>query len=185
MRIIAGKFRGKRIDFPRHIRPTQDKVRQSTFDCLRQVVEKSRVLDLFAGSGAFGLEALSRGAKSVCFIDIDRRCNSIINNNLRALGLRERAGCDIHVFTNDAFRAVEVLARRKQVFDIIFLDPPYGGDLAKKTLKTIISSGILAPHGFVLVEHSRNDEIVSDVPVELIKELCNGGTKISLFSLRS
>lgn len=181
MKVIAGKYRGRVLDFPKHVRPTQDKVRKSMFDYLRLVTEGSRVLDLFAGSGAFGIEAISRGAKSVYFIDHDKRCNSIIEKNLHKLGILDKGDLEVYNFTQDCFRALEILSKKKEVFDIVFLDPPYRSGLAKKALKTLWSSGIVAPYGFVLAEHSRKEEVKGDVPVEPLKETDYGDTRVSVF----
>lgn len=184
MRIIAGKYKGRLIQFPRHIRPTQDKVRQSIFDVLAVVVKGSRVLDLFAGSGAFGLEALSRGAASVLFIDNDRRSSRLVRRNLDTLGLAQDKAVE-GVFTQDVFRGIKILSRKKREFDLVFLDPPYHKELAKKALKTLGSSGILAPRSFVLVEHSKKDDLGAfPGTLKLIKEFAHGDTKVSILHSR-
>lgn len=157
MRIIAGKYKGRNILFPEHIRPTQDKVRQAVFNTLGQDFQGLRVLDLFAGSGAFGLEALSRGAENVVFVDIERKCNSLIEKNLKHLGLDPGAFGQVEVYRQDAFRAISVAQKRGRVFDVIFADPPYHKEMAKKLLKTDGLSDILAPRGFLVVEHARSD----------------------------
>lgn len=181
MRIIAGKFKGRTIDFPKHIRPTQDKVRESIFNCLSSVISDVSVLDLFAGSGAIGLESLSRGAKGACFIDFDSRCTFVIHKNLEKLRLE---GADIEVYTQEALKSLKILARRKKVFDIVFLDPPYHRDLAKKALKSIVDSGILHPRSFIIVEHSKKDDIgLLSEGLILIKELVHGNIKVSFFSV--
>lgn len=183
MRIIAGQYKGRGIDFPKYIRPTQDKVRGAVFNCLSGVVEGASVLDLFAGSGAFGLEALSRGAAGACFIDHDKKCTYMIHRNLENLGI---AGADVEVFTQNVEKSLKVLTRRARLFDLVFLDPPYHKELAKKALKTIMGSGILHPRSFVIVESSKKDEL--SLPVEglaLLKELVYGNIKISIFSVNS
>lgn len=179
MRIIAGKYKGRQIAFPKHIRPTQDKIRQSIFDVLANVVKGRRVLDLFAGSGALGLEALSRGAKAVWFIDSDKRCRDIIQENIDKLKIGPKEAFN---FKNDAFRAIGVLQKKNMVFDLIFLDPPYGKDLAKKALKTLSGSGILATRSFIVAEHSRS-EILPDQAgyLSLLKQLRHGETIVSIY----
>lgn len=159
MRIIAGKYKGRKIGFPDHIRPTQDKVRQAIFDTLGQDFKGLRVLDLFAGSGALGIEALSRGAESVVFVDIERKCNLWVKNNLEGLGLSPRSCEKVEIYRQDGFRAIAIAAKRKRTFDVIFADPPYHKELAKKLLKTRGLDDILAPRGFLVVEHAAIDEL--------------------------
>ncbi|OIO35781.1 MAG: 16S rRNA (guanine(966)-N(2))-methyltransferase RsmD [Candidatus Omnitrophica bacterium CG1_02_44_16] len=159
MRIIAGKYKGRRIAFPEHIRPTQDKVRQAIFDTLGQVFNGRVILDLFAGSGAFGIEALSRGAEKVVFVDIERKCNLLIKNNLEGPGLALGHCRKVEIYRQDAFRAIVIAVKKKRKFDVIFADPPYHKGLAKKLLKTSCLGDILTTHGFLVVEHAATDEI--------------------------
>ncbi len=159
MRIITGKYKGRKIAFPEHIRPTQDKVRQAVFNTLGQDFRGLSVLDLFAGSGAFGLEALSLGAKNVVFVDIERKCNSLIEKNLKTIGIEPGPSSSVEVYRQDAFRSISVAQKRGRLFHVIFADPPYHKELAKNLLKTEGLSDILAPHGFLVVEHARSDEL--------------------------
>lgn len=186
MRIVAGRWKGLHISFPAFTRPTQDKVRQAIFNVLKDVIDGSRVLDLFAGSGAMGFEALSRGASLAYFIDSDSRCVSMIRENFKLL---EKEGAKdfsaAHIFRNDAFRAVQVLAKRNLSFEIIFIDPPYHKGLAKKALKSIVLGGILAPLGFAVVEHAKTDRLEEAeegyIPV---KTLSYGDKLVSVFQMR-
>lgn len=187
MRIVAGRWKGLHISFPVFVRPTQDKVRQAIFNVLRDVVKGNRVLDLFAGSGAMGFEALSQGAAQAYFIDSDPRCISIIRENLGFL--EKEGGLDFpaaHIYRNDAFRAVQILAKRNIVFEVIFIDPPYHKGLAKKALKSIALGGILTPLGFAVVEHAKTDVLdgVQEgyIPV---KTLTYGDICVSVFQKRS
>ncbi|MDD5020298.1 MAG: 16S rRNA (guanine(966)-N(2))-methyltransferase RsmD [Candidatus Omnitrophica bacterium] len=186
MRIIAGKFKGRLISFPKHIRPTQDKVRQAIFDTLGGAVHGASVLELFAGSGALGIESLSRGASSACFIDIDRRSTDVMARNFEALGLARDKGGKVRLYTNDAFRALRILEKKGEQFDLVFLDPPYHKGLAKKALKTLVSSGILPPRSFVIVEHAKTDDL-GPVPGALVrvKETDYGDIKVSFFQFRA
>jgi 16S rRNA (guanine966-N2)-methyltransferase len=122
MRIIAGSRRGHRIAAPkgRDTRPTSDRVRENAYNLIGPV-DGASVLDLFAGSGAMGLEALSRGAASAVFVESDRDACRTINANLEKLGL------DATVLCQDAFRAI---AQERRTFDLILCDPPYGVDAA-------------------------------------------------------
>lgn len=188
MRITAGKYKGREIAFPGHIRPTQDKVRQAVFNILGQDFKGWTVLDLFAGSGAMGLEAISRGAKNVVFVDIERRCNLLIKRNLKNFCFTDE---DLGTFENyrqDGFNAISIAAKRKRRFDVIFADPPYYKDLAKKLLKTKGLGDILTPCGFLVVEHARTDELDFELGVgafELYKEADYGKIRVSFFVRRS
>ncbi|MGE5279898.1 MAG: 16S rRNA (guanine(966)-N(2))-methyltransferase RsmD [Deltaproteobacteria bacterium] len=155
MRIVSGLYRGRRIEFPSHIRPTQDKVRQAVFDTLAGVVRGARVLDLYAGSGAMGLEALSRGAREAVFIEKDKRVFAALLRNIEAAG----AGGQAEAFLKNAGLALLILAKKRRLFDCILADPPYHKGLAKKTLQTLGAGGILAPHGFVVIEHGRQEPL--------------------------
>ena len=121
MRLISGSAGGIPIEVPKNVtRPTQDRVRQAIFSMLAEVVEGSRVLDLFAGSGAFGLECLSRGASSCHFVDHDRRACDVIRRNLAKTRL---TGATVR--TADTFHAIDHLRTTEQTFDLVFADPPY------------------------------------------------------------
>lgn len=146
LRIIGGEWRGRRIRFPavEGIRPTPDRVRETLFNWLATVVRGSRCLDLFAGSGALGLEALSRGAAAVTFVERDRAAAS---------GLRATA----ELLAPDRANVVQAdamtwLARDTTPFDIVFLDPPFDSDLLAGTLGALESRGRLAADAWIYVE---------------------------------
>ncbi len=184
MRIVSGKYKGRKINFSEHIRPTQDKVRQAIFNTLGQDFKGLKVLDLFAGSGAMGLEALSRGAKTVVFVDIERKCNLLINNNLEDLKLFKDVAIQVENYRQDAFYAIEIASKRGRKFDVIFADPPYGKDLTKKLLKTQGLSDILPPRGLLVVEHSLHDVLDFEPKVsnlKLLKEARYGKIQVSYF----
>ncbi len=185
MRIIAGKYRRREIDFPGHIRPTQDKIRQAVFNCMANAIAGMRVLDLYSGSGAYGLESLSRGASLVYFIDSDRKCSSIIFSNLEKIKLTKDDAAKCFNYTNDAFRALEILKERGIVFDVIFADPPYRVELAKKTLQTLATGGILSHLGFVIIEHSKAEALAEQQgSLILVKELKHSDTVISIYQMQ-
>jgi 16S rRNA (guanine966-N2)-methyltransferase len=146
LRIIGGEWRGRRIRFPavEGIRPTPDRVRETLFNWLAAVVSGSRCLDLFAGSGALGLEALSRGAAAVTFVERDRAAAS---------GLRATA----ELLAPDRAVVVQAdanswLARDTTPFDIVFLDPPFDSDLLAGALDALESRGWLAADAWIYVE---------------------------------
>ncbi|QFT57962.1 Ribosomal RNA small subunit methyltransferase D [Sulfitobacter sp. THAF37] len=155
MRIIAGRFRGTALaalgkgDAAAHLRPTSDRVRESLFSMLthRDVIEGARVLDLFAGTGALGLEALSRGAREVCLIENGRAGQRLITENIRKL----RVETEAMLMRNDATR---LGAWPNAPFDLVFLDPPYGQNLGQSALKAAGTQGWLRPDATVVWEES-------------------------------
>jgi 16S rRNA (guanine(966)-N(2))-methyltransferase RsmD len=163
MRITSGILRSRIIKEPKHIRPTQDKVREGLFDIIRARIADSYFLELFSGSGAVGIEALSNGAKEVVLVESDARCYKIIENNLLSLGLvpGKNPLSNISVLKLDAFKAIDIFCKNNKKFDIIYLDPPYYKDLAKKALQKLFACDILAPHGLIITEHSKKDIIDS------------------------
>jgi 16S rRNA (guanine(966)-N(2))-methyltransferase RsmD len=173
MRILSGKCKGRTIKMPKGIRPTQDKVRKALFDILGDI-EGLSFLELFAGSGAVGLEALSQGAKLVIFVEKNRQCCKIIEKNLSALryhitGIgsqvkdvgrqtptgRQRA----MVLCLGALGAIPLLWSRQCKFDVVFLDPPYYKGISKKTLKTLLCYDIVMPSGLVICQHFKKDTL--------------------------
>lgn len=161
MKILSGKFKGRNIYMPAGIRPTQNVTRQAVFNLLGQDLEGLEVLELFAGSGSVGIEALSLGAKHVTFVDHDPKCVEVIRKNLELLGIEGMGmeGPAAEVFHNDAFASIKALADRKRKFHLIFLDPPYSLDLGRKALKTLCSYDILHPNCFVVVEYSKRERM--------------------------
>jgi len=176
MRIISGKYKGRIIKMPKGIRPTQDKVRKALFDILGSM-EGLAFLELFAGSGAVGLEALSQGASEAVFVEKDRRCIEEIKQNLSVLAFwRSR------VLALDVLVAIERLNKASEKFDIIFLDPPYYQDLVKKTLQTLSGYDILAPNGFVIVQHFKKDNLPEALgDLRLFKQARYGDTLLSFY----
>lgn len=161
MRIIGGEYKSRVIAMPKgvDIRPTQDKVREAVFNILGDVSGKN-VLELFAGSGAFGIEAISRGAKNVTFVDNNFRCTQTIRANLDLLD----APLDKYdIIKTNALSVLPRLAKQEEKFDIIFLDPPYYKDIAKKCLLNIDSYDILSPVGLVIVEHFKKDALNAEL----------------------
>ena len=156
MRIISGILKGRPIRFPADIRPTQNKVRKAVFDCLAQAVEGAEFLELFAGSGAVGIEAISCGAKRVTFVDNDFNSLKAIESNLKELDLDER---HYRIVRSDAFKFLDDWAGKKTGFDIIFSDPPYRQFLAKNCLLRISACDILSRSGILVIEHHKKEEL--------------------------
>ena len=146
MRIIAGKYRGKKLkEFEgTAVRPTSDRAREAVFSSLQFQIEGCRFLDGFCGSGAMGIEALSRGAKEVVFTDINKNSCELTNANLKSVGEFVSAKkCDI----------LNYLSSETKPFDIIFLDPPYNTDLGVKALNLIAKRNLLKPNGVIVYEY--------------------------------
>lgn len=156
-RVIGGSWRGRRLTFPdvAAIRPSPDRVRETLFNWLRWELAGSRCLDLFAGSGALGIEALSHGAASVDFVDSDRRALAAIAEHLKALG--SDAG-RIHFIDARAF-----LDGAVQAYDIVFLDPPFAAGLAPALLHALSARAWVRPGGWVYLEQAAADQ-VPDLP---------------------
>jgi 16S rRNA (guanine966-N2)-methyltransferase len=150
MRIIAGRFKGARFPSPpgRGVRPTSDRVREALFSTLGSVVVGSRVLDLFAGSGAFGIEALSREAESVVFVEKDRKVAEALRKTVGSFSVED----SVEILNMDAVRAVGRFEREGQRFGLVFLDPPYGKGLISRLASSGLFSNIIEPDGLVIVE---------------------------------
>jgi 16S rRNA (guanine966-N2)-methyltransferase len=160
VRIVGGRFRGRHLGGPRSdaIRPTSDRLRETIFNVLAHAyddpVTGTRVLDLFAGTGAMGLEALSRGAAFALFVDDGAQARGIIRENIDALGL----GGSTRLFRRDAARLGA--AGPIPPFSLVFCDPPYGRDLAPRALASAAEGGWLVPGALVVVEETQGTTVV-------------------------
>ncbi|MGI6517951.1 MAG: 16S rRNA (guanine(966)-N(2))-methyltransferase RsmD [Bacillota bacterium] len=183
MRVISGIAGGRRLTTisGRSIRPTSDRVREAIFNIIAERIGGSVVLDLFAGIGSLGIEALSRGARYCVFVDNDRAAREVINKNLNDLGFRDLSA----VVGADALRAIG--ARRGPVaerapYDLIFADPPYALDVFDKLLLLIKNAGILAGNGLVIVEHSSRDAAPSESSwMTRVRQERYGDTQVSFY----
>jgi 16S rRNA (guanine966-N2)-methyltransferase len=151
MRVIAGEFKGRQLVTPRGgtTRPTADQVRIALLDTLGPWLPGARVLDLFAGAGGVGLEALSRGAEHATFVERDARAIAALETNIRTLGVRAR----VHVMRGDVVRELGRLAAAAQRFEVVFLDPPYATDDGEHTLATLAARELATPGGVVIAQH--------------------------------
>lgn len=166
MKIILGTEKGKHFSCPPGIRPVSLKVKKACFDILRDVINDASVLDLFAGSGSLGIEAISAGARKALFIDNNQACVRVIQQNISALNLTAKA----EVYANDALRAVQYLQGRGERFDVIFLDPPYYTDLLTRTLQILNEYDILAPSSY-LVLFSYIKDVINDSGIQFSRVL--------------
>ena len=157
MRVIGGAARGRRLKVPKGqaVRPTAGRVKESLFNILPRDFSGKRVLDLFAGTGNLSIEALSRGADHALLVDASARSAATIKSNLSGLGLAAQSA----VWVAPVARSVRVLARRKERFDFIFLDPPYEQGQAGRSLELIARCQLLRPAGTLVVEHSSRESV--------------------------
>jgi 16S rRNA (guanine966-N2)-methyltransferase len=175
VRVIAGTLLGRRLEAPpgRATRPTEDRVRTSLFDLLGPVPEGARVLDLFAGTGALAIEALSRGAGSAVLVERDAAAIRALRKNVETLGLVAR----VRVLASDALTAP---VRGDGPFDFVFLDPPYGSDLAERALPLAV--GLLARGGIAALEDdARKDPLPTPEGTTEWKSRRYGDTRITLY----
>ncbi len=151
MRIVAGKWRGRTLRAPKGqaVRPTQDRVREAVFDILGGRVAGTAVLDLFAGTGAMALEALSRGASSAVLVEAEPRVFEVLKRNVESLG----AGA-AQALLSDYRQAVRVLRARRKRFDLVFLDPPYGKGLGSAAAAALVRAGLIGPGALVVAEEA-------------------------------
>jgi len=152
LRIIGGQWRGRKLTFSPApgLRPTTDRVRETLFNWLAPVIHQARCLDLFAGSGALGIEALSRGAAHCDFVDLSAAALDRIRAHLDTLGAAHRGACH-------RLPASDFLAAAEQPYDIVFVDPPFGQALVAPTCRLLASSGLLARGAAVYVESAARE----------------------------
>jgi len=181
LRVIAGEYKGRRLEMPKGIRPTRDSVREAVFNIIATHIRGVRVLDLFAGSGSLGIEAISRGAFHATFVDNARQAAQVIQKNLNSLMSDSIKKSE--VLTRDAYRAIKFLHKQKESFNIIFIDPPYYKNQVKKCLKSLSLYDILAPSGFIIAEHSKRDNVPEEESAfKLKRQSIYSGTYISIYT---
>lgn len=176
MRVIAGNARGRRLKTRKGLetRPTADRIKEALFNVLAPCVAGSFFLDVFAGNGGIGIEALSRGAQSCTFVEKNSLCVKIIKDNLLLTGLAGRAV----TLNMDVAVALNYLCKKEARFDLIFFDPPYFSHQLKKALKMVIP--LILPGGLVVVEHrSRNFSWYDNCLWRKIREKAYGDTTLS------
>jgi len=157
VRVIAGTARGRLLKVPKGmlVRPTTDRVKESVFAILMPVLRQAVVLDLFAGSGALGIEALSRGAGRAVFVEKSTLAVSCLRENLETAGVAALAT----VLNMPVARALLLLSKHGETFDLVFMDPPYERALVGKTLDDLQKAGVVRPGAICVIEHSRREEI--------------------------
>lgn len=161
MRIISGKNRGTKLYTleGENTRPTLDRVKEPLFSILNFYIEESVVLDLFAGSGALGLEAISRGASEAVLCDNARNAIHIIEKNVEKMSVNSK----VKILNLDYLKALEKLKSQKYKFDIVFLDPPYQTDFSEKASQKIVEYSLLNENGIIVIETDRKKEVVENI----------------------
>jgi len=177
MRIVGGKYRGKVLVSPmdENTRPTMDKTRESIFNIIGSKVVESRCLDLFAGSGAFGLEAISRGANVVHFNDVHSNAIKVIKENIQSL---KGLDCEYYVASLD-YR--DYLKKCETVYDIVFLDPPYAMKVIEEIITYMIDNKLVSESSVFVVETLKEDSFTINHEFMKVKEYVYGKTKVTVF----
>lgn len=179
MRVIAGSAKGKRLKSPRgRIRPLSDQAKESLFNILKGNVAGSYFLDLFAGTGSVGIEALSRGATLSIFVELDKKTIRVMRENLENCGFTDRA----EVYALDVVRALKILKRKGARFDIIFIGAPYGSPNLEKALQELADGSLLKEEGVVVAEHRFKLDLPSEFgKLGQVREARYGDTVLSLY----
>lgn len=182
LRIIAGALRGRRLATVPGLRtrPTADRTRESIFNILGNTVQDAQVLDLFAGTGAYGIEALSRGAAAAVFVEIARQALQVLHCNVAACRLEERS----RVVRWDAGRDLSGLGAGFGPFHLVFMDPPYHAGLVAPALQHLAGARCLAPNARIVVEHDDQEPVTAAAPYVLDDRRRYGKTVVSFLVSR-
>jgi len=173
LRVAGGDARGRRLKAPKGIRPTQGMVKQAIFNLVGAEIEDAYVIDLFAGSGALGIEALSRGAAAVVFVDREPRGLAILRQNLETLDLKERA----QVVRGDVVRWLEASVEAIKRAGVVFLDPPYDDVVLDRALKVLDRE---VGDAVVIAEHSRRHELAALARLRVDRQRRYGDTMVTV-----
>jgi len=181
VRVIAGAAKGRRLQVPPTdgVRPTGDRARETLFNVLAPRIRGVAFLDAFAGSGAVGIEALSRGAASAVFIERDRSAVRVLTENVDHCGFAERA----EVLPTTWVNALHRLAENSQAFGIAFFDPPYEWEEAHTCLQALAEHALVAPGGIAIIEHRRATPPREAAGWEALRRLDVGDTSFSFFGI--
>ena len=161
MRVISGRFRGRKLRGPKglQMRPTSDRLKETLFDILGPNVAGTALVDVFAGTGAVGLEALSRGAREVVFIESSGQAAELIRKNLELCGVTT----SYRIIQSNVFSALRVLGRKGYRADTVFLDPPYEWQAYRELLETVFRMGLVGHESRVIVEHHSKSQLPESV----------------------
>jgi 16S rRNA (guanine966-N2)-methyltransferase len=182
MRVIAGIYKGRRLKTLEglSVRPTSDRLRETLFNILAPRIEEAHFADVCAGSGAVGIEALSRGARHVTFIESSLKAARIISENLRNCGIRE----GYRVINRDALRALKNL--EKNQFDFIYFDPPYDSEIYTPVMWLIAKQDLLAEGGVLIVEHRRQTPLLPNYDrLRPYRQVAQGESLLTFFGVEA
>ncbi|MFW6271285.1 MAG: 16S rRNA (guanine(966)-N(2))-methyltransferase RsmD [Bacillota bacterium] len=179
MRIITGSQKGRKLISGKNsnVRPTQDRIKEAVYNMLGQFVIGCRGLDLFAGFGGLGLEALSRGAEFFTFIEKNYKNSKIIKKNVQMCGFEEQ----VKVITIDVFK---FLSSFQNNFELIFMDPPYDLECTEKVLSLIVKNNIIHPRGIIVSEHHQNEVVIPPDKLNTLRQKNYGDTVIEIYELK-
>ena len=193
MRIVSGRFKGITLYGPKDkkIRPLKDMVRESIFNFLNHsnkisiLIEKAKILDLYSGTGSFGLECLSRQAQEVFFVEKDKNAIKALEKNIEKLKVKNK----IHILSNDVLNVIKnynnilfsQLLNKK--FDLIFCDPPFKDENINNLIKLIISKNLLKKNGIIIVHRNKNKQDKFIKNIKIVDERIYGISKIIIFQL--
>lgn len=180
MRVVSGSAKGRPLkSVPGSgTRPTTDKVKEAVFSMIGPYFEGGAVLDLFAGTGGLGIEALSRGMESAVFVDMEPKSIDTIRANLKATNLEAKA----QVYRNEAGRALSALEKRGRVFDLVFLDPPYRLKHGDELMLSMVEKGMLQEDAIIVLEHESNYAYPEEIPgFYRLRQAVYGETTISIY----
>jgi len=178
MRVISGKYKGRRLKSfnADHIRPTMDRVKESLFNIIQADLPDALVLDLFSGTGSLGIEALSRGAQEVCFVESHPTSIRIIRDNLKSLGIED----DYKIFTQDVFKFLQGTSPIN--YQIVFIDPPFTKAWAHRVMEAVSECKFLASRALIAIEAAKQERIDDNYPgLELLDRRQFGDKSLSLF----
>ena len=181
MRIITGTSKGRRLVTPKgaSIRPTSDRIKESIFNILGGKIEGKLVLDLYAGTGNLGIEAISRGAREVIFIEKSREALKIIERNLLACQMKDRS----EILLKDVIQAIGHLKGKGECFDLVFVDPPYEKGLIRRTLEKLVAARIYHEDSILVIQHDRREPLPdTSGSWNLIRQRRIGDTLISFLT---
>lgn len=182
MRVIAGTYKGRRLKTLEgvQVRPTSDRLRETLFNVIAPQIAGARFLDLCAGSGAVGIEALSRGAAGVTFIEASRKAAAVIGENLSHCGIEE----GFRLINSEALKALRKLASEEERFDICYFDPPYDSGIYSPVLRQLALNQLIAEDGLVIVEHRRQMPLAPSYDrLRPYREIRQGESCLTFYSL--
>lgn len=181
MRVVSGKARGTKLFSPKdyNVRPTADRIKESLFNILQPIVYESIVLDLFSGSGAIGIEFISRGSEKAFLVDNSKDSIDIITKNVKKCNFED----SIEIMNLDFEESILKFSRRGIKFDYVFMDPPYGKYQLSKLVNLIFNGNVLKKSGIIIIESDHEDILeINELQVKILKEKTYGRTKLILLT---